>query len=132
MIQAFSKFVEIQVGLTLGTDLFSGYRPQNAPVECDVILESASGGVHFDLPDRGDIHFQIISRAKEQLDARARAWKIFRAIHGTAGWTLPVVNPGQEYVAMVIEAMGTPQWIGQDDERRHEYSTNYIARIRDK
>jgi len=96
-----------------------------------VVLESAGGGLHFDLPDRIDKMIQIISRAKTYFEARDDAREIFNVLHGTAGWTLSAVAPAvQDYEAMVIEALADPQYIGQDDKRRYEFSTNYIFRIK--
>ena len=136
MIQEITTFIKNQAGLTIGTDLFSGHRPQGVADACDVVLESAGGQVYFDLPERADITIQVLSRALTYMTARARAWAIYDAIFrdytdtGSAGWTLPIVTVGEEYEAMVIEPLAIPQWIGQDDKLRHEFSTNYIFRIK--
>jgi len=122
-------------GLVIGDTLQVGHRPQDAPDVCDVILESAGGSVIFDLPERADIMIQILSRATTYFTARDRAWAIYDAIFrdwtsGSAGWTLPVVTVGEEYEAMIIEPMATPQYIGTDTKLRHEFSTNYLMRIK--
>lgn len=131
MIQEIAKFIESRTSFVVGTTLRVGRRIQGAPDRCQVVLESAGGATYFDLPDRGDVLIQVISRAKSQMNARDDAWEVYKAIHGTAGWDLPVISSGVFYVAMTIEAVATPQYIGQDDKRRFEFSTNYIFRIRD-
>jgi len=131
MIQEIAKFIETRTSFTVGVTLMVGRRTQNSPDRCQVVLESAGGAGYFDLPDRADALIQVITRAVSQMDARDDAWEIYKAIHGTAGWTLPVITPGVVYEAMTIEALASPQYIGEDEKRRHEYSTNYIFRIQD-
>lgn len=135
MIKEVAKFIANKAGLTIGTDLFEGHRPQGTIDACDVVLETAGGTVFTDLPERADIAFQVLSRAKTYFTARARAWVIYKTIYsdweyGSAGWTLPIVIVGEEYEAMVIEPLATPQYIGQDKKSRYEFSTNYIFRIK--
>ena len=130
MIQEIAKFIETRTSFVIGTTLRVGRRTQNSPDRCQVVLESAGGGVYFDLPDRGDVLIQVISRATTQMNARDDAWEIYKAIHGTAGWTLPVITSGVIYEAMTIEAVATPQYIGEDEKRRHEFSTNYVWQIK--
>ena len=36
----------------------------------------------------------------------------------------------EEYEAMIIEPLSPPQYIGQDEKRRFEFSTNYVFKIR--
>ena len=81
------------------------------------------------------IIFQVLSRAKNYVAARARAWVIYDAIYrdwgeGAANFTLPVVTVGEEYEAMIIEPIAPPQYIGQDEKRRFEFSCNYLIKIR--
>ena len=137
MIQEITTFINNKTGgLTIGTDLFSGHRPQGAIDDCDVVLESGRGAVYFDLPERADPVIQVLSRSTTYMTARARAWAIYNAIFanyvetGSAGWTLPIVTAGEEYEAMIIEPLASPQWIGQDEKLRHEFSTNYIFKIK--
>ena len=136
MIKEIATFIKNHTaGLVIGDTLQVGHRPQDAPDVCDVILESAGGSVIFDLPERADIMIQILSRATTYFTARDRAWAIYDAIFrdwtsGSAGWTLPVVTVGEEYEAMIIEPMATPQYIGVDTKLRHEFSTNYVFKIK--
>lgn len=123
------------VVLTIDTDLFAGHRPQGAVNDCDVVLETAGGEAFFELPERADPVIQVLSRGETYFTARARAHVIFDAIFrihvfGSAGWTLPVVAGGPQYEAMVIVPLAPPQHIGQDEKLRHEFSTNYIFKLK--
>lgn len=125
----------------MGTTLQVGFTPQTAPDRCNVILESVGGSPNFDLPDRIDKVFQIISRSTRGklaniFDARDDAWEIYNALVGnTAGilksaqWTFPVVD--KAYVADIIEAISDPTYIGQDEQGRFLYSTNYLVKLRE-
>jgi len=132
MIKEISKFIAGKTSFAIGSTLQVGHRTQKAPDRCNVVIESAGGGLHFDLSDRVDKMIQIISRAKTYFDARDDAWEIFNVLHGTAGWTLSAVSPAtQNYEAMVIEAVADPQSIGVDEKGRFEFSCNYLWRIQD-
>jgi len=122
----------------MGTTLQVAHRTQDAPVRCIVVLESAGGALHYDLPDRVDKNIQVISRAKKYMDARDDAWEVFRALYGTlpgsvlplGSMTMPAVPPAtQDYEAMTITPLADPQYVGQDEKRRFQFSTNYIFRI---
>ena len=136
MLKEIAKFIEDKTAsFTIGTNLFEGHRLQDAPDRCTCILETGGSGLHFDLTDRVDKMIQVLSRAKSYFTARADAMEVFNALHtgayGMAGHTLAAVAPAvQDYEAMTIEAVSDPQYIGQDEKRRCEFSTNYIFRIR--
>jgi len=131
MIKEIAKFIESKTSFVIGTNLFVGHRTQNAPDQCQVVLESGGASLYFDLPDRADKMIQVISRAETYFTARADAWTIFNVLHGTAGWTLSAVAPAvQDYEAQTIEAVADPQYIGQDEKLRYEFSTNYIWRVK--
>ena len=136
MIKPICQFIANKAGLTVGTNIFSGHRPQDAPDICDVILESAGGMVYFDLPERADPVIQILSRALTYMTARDRAWAIYDAIFrdwtsGSAGWTIGPIAPSTDtYEVMVIDPLAPPQYIGEDEKLRYEFSTNYIFRIK--
>lgn len=137
MIKEITTFIkEKTTGLDIDDNLFAGHRPQGVRDDCDVILESGGGMVYFDLPERADPVIQVLSRDTTYFTARARAWAIYDAIfrkwiYGSAGWTIgPIESGGDTYEVMVIEPLAIPQWIGQDVKLRHEFSTNYIFRVK--
>ncbi len=123
------------VVLTFGTDIFSGFRPQDSVDACDVVLETTGGEIFFELPERADPVIQVLSRAEDHFVARARVHVIYDAIfrthiYGSAGWTLPIMVAGVQYEAMVIVPLAPPQYIGTDEKSRFEFSTNYIFKLK--
>lgn len=142
MIEEITTFIRdkaallpVPVVLTIGTDLFMGHRPQAVADNCDVILETTGGETFFDLPERADPVIQVLSRGDTYFIARIRAHVIYDAIfrvhtYGSAGWTLPVVIAGVRYEVMVIVPLSPPQYIGQDEKLRYEFSTNYLMKIK--
>ena len=137
MIKEVGKFIELKTSFVIGKNLYIGHRLPTSKLRCQVVLESGGGKPYFDLPERIDKPIQIISRAETYFDARNDAWEIFDALitnhpYGSAGWTLPIVVVGKEYEALTIDAIADPQYIGQDEKGRFEFSTNYIFKIRKK
>ena len=135
MIKEVTDFIADKATLTRDTDLFAGHRLDDTPDACDVVLESAGGSIFFDLPERADVVFQVISRDTTYFTARNRAYVIYDAIYrdwtyGAANFTLPIVIVGEEYEAMIIEPLAPPQYIGQDEKARFEFSCNYLMKIK--
>lgn len=138
MIKEISKFIADESGFTLGTTLQATRRTDASPDRCNVVLESGGSTVYYDLPDRVDKMIQVISRAKTYEDARDDAWTIYKALFPNltddslplGSMTLSAIAPAtQDYEAMTIEPLADPQYIGQDDKGRYEFSTNYLFRI---
>ena len=134
MIREISKFIADRSGFTVGDTLQVAHRPPSAPHRCSVVLESVGGGLYADLRDRIDKMIQVISRAKTYMDARDEARTIFNKLHhdddSHGSWLIDHVDPAtQDYRAMTIDALADPQYIGQDNKRRYEFSTNYIFRM---
>jgi len=125
-LKTLAEFIESKTSFVIGKNLYVGHRLPTSKLRCQVILESGGGKPYFDLPDRNDKAIQIISRAETYFNARDDAWEIFDALHGTAGWQLA----GNKEI-MTIEALADPQYIGQDEEGRFEFSTNYIFKWED-
>ena len=131
MIKEITTFIASKTSFAVGTTLLAGHRTIDAPDRCNVIIESGGGELFFNLPDRVDKVIQITSRANTYMEALADAEEIYYAIHGTAGWTMSAVaSATQDYEAQTIEALAPPQYKGQDERRRYEFSTNYIFRIK--
>ena len=141
MLKEFASFVADKTSFVKGSTLQVGFRPTSAPDRCNVIIESVGGESFFDMPHRVDQVFQILSRSERGKkasiwQARDDAWEIFNTLTAnlpgllkSSGWDLPVVD--KAYIAMIIEAVASPQYIGYDEQGRFEYSTNYIVKIRD-
>jgi hypothetical protein len=63
--------------------------------------------------------------------AREDAYAIFDTINGTAGWQIhALASAGTVYEAQVIEALAAPQYIGQDEKMAHEFSVNYMLKMK--
>ncbi len=138
MIKEISKFIADESGLILGDTLQVAHRTPNSPDRCSVVLESVGGSVYYDLPDRVDKMIQVISRAYKYMDARADAWTIYKALFPDLNaselplGSMPIaaIAPAtQNYIAMTIEPVAAPAYIGQDEKKRYEFSCNYIFRM---
>jgi len=132
MLPEIALFVQAKTSFVIGTDLFYGFRRSSDPDRCQVIQEATGSAVFGQLKYRIDKTIQIVSRAKQYGEARSDSWEIFRAIHGTFGWTLSGHEVGVEYLCEVIEANADPQYIGKDEKGRYEFVTNYIFKIQNK
>jgi hypothetical protein len=130
MIQEVAQFVEDNTALVIGTDLFVGHRTQEAQARCTVLLERSGGVEYFDLTDKVDWALQVLSRSDTYMTARDDAMLIHALLHGAAGWTLPVITSGDAYYLETAEAHAYPAYIGQDEKGLHEFSCNFILRVR--
>ena len=128
MIKQITTYIGTQAGLTIGTDLFAGFRPSNAPDECVTILETGGGKPDFYLPDSVEKMIQVLTRGKTYFSARDLADSVYEKLHGKAGIALPVVDAKSFYVN-TIDALQVPQFIGIDEKGRIEFSANFIFRI---
>ena len=115
-------------GLAIGTTLQAGHWEQEKPVRCVLISESAGGSTVFECPDFAFFNIQALARAETYFEAREDAWLVFNALHGTSGWNMPNLESGPDYLAMTVEAIGLPAYLGRDDNRRHLFTCNYIFR----
>lgn len=127
MLVEVGNCIELMTGgsFVLGDNLLIGWRPDDAPNRCAVCLEQAGGEVYGDLPDRVDLHVQVLTRSYDYHEARDDAYEIFRAIHGKCCKTLPIES-GANYKNEIIDAIAAPFYIGQDDKGRFEFTTNYV------
>lgn len=131
MIKEITKYIENNTSLVIRENLFAGHRPPTARDRCSAVLEGAGGSPSFDLPDSIEMAIQVLSRAKTYFTARSDAYLVYALLHGKAGITLPKVE-SDEFYANVIEAQNVPQYVGQDEKKLYEFSTNYIFRIKNK
>jgi hypothetical protein len=132
MIKEIAQFIETRTAghFTVGVNLFVGYLPARLPDRCAVILENVPAAVNGQIPDFAQKPIQVWNRAKDFWDARRDAMVVYGILHGSAGWTLPVVSGGPTYTAMVIDAQGTPAPIRiPNGPGLFEFSTNYLVMI---
>lgn len=128
-------------GLTLGENLFIGYRPLKttsglaAPARCHIL--NATGGIpnwYLASLEQGEYTVQVVTRAAEYKDSYEDAWALYNAIYGQAGWTLPaLVSGGATYELQIVDSLAYPQALGPDDKGVNwEFSCNYIFRMKRK
>jgi hypothetical protein len=130
MFREICLFIQAQSGFG-GPMVQEGHRLPNAPDRCVLISEAGGAEVFPDLPDMANVMIQVITRSRSYAEASTDSWAVYQALHGEAGWNLPFAGPGSgaDYLAMTIDAISTPQYIGQDANGRFEFSTNYIFRM---
>ena len=134
MFREICTLISDRTGWAIGTMLQAGRRIQTAPVRCALVQESGGATTFWPNEDMIDAGIQILNRSASYTEARNDAWHAFRALHGTCGWNMPRLDgaPGDEdYLVSTVEALASPQYLGEDDNRRHLFSTNYIFRVQD-
>ncbi len=122
-------FIAEKTGFKKGSSLQVGHRPATAPVRCVLIAEAGGGDPNPYSPDMAFLNIQAVSRSRTYFEARSDVWDVYRALHGTGGWDLKGAGSGPDYLIMTIDAITTPQYLGQDEEGRYEFSVNFIFRI---
>jgi hypothetical protein len=130
MIKEIATLISDLTGFVIGAKLQVGHQTQDAPVRRVLILES--GGVPYFYPntDMVDMAVEVLCRATTYWEARDDAWAVFDAVHGTSGWNMPrLVGVGDDYLVTTVNALYAPQYLGEDNNRRHLFSTNYIFRV---
>jgi hypothetical protein len=125
-----ARLIEIQTGWTAGKKLQVGHIVQNADVRMTLIQESGGKPEFTPNEDMVEMNIQALTRAETYFEAHDDAWALYKAIHGLSGMNMPRIDgSGEDYLAMTIEAIYAPQYIGEDVDRRHVFSTNYIFRM---
>lgn len=130
MFREICQLIADLTGWTIGTKLQVGHLKQTAPVRYVLIQESGGATNYWPNEDVADVAIQVLNRAATYFEAREDAYAVYNAVHGTAGWNLPrMEGSGEDYLAMTVEAIYLPQYLGVDDNNRHIFSTNYIFRM---
>lgn len=141
MLAQIAQWIENQAaGFTIGVNLFIGHLPlkraddTEPPDRCTVLLENAGGGVYPDIPDRVDKLVQVYCRSKKYTEAQTDSETIYNLLHARYAFDLPDYEAasGTEHLCMASHAQAVPAPIGQDQNDRWQFSTNFILRIRDK
>jgi hypothetical protein len=122
MLKELSDWIEANSTYILGTTLQCGHRPPSAPDRCAVVQETGGGDTNFDQTDMEWVQIQIVTRAETYFDARDDARALHDLLHGAAGVEF---GTGANVFRATITAVNPPQYIGQDETRRFEFSTNY-------
>lgn len=94
------------------------------------LLQPTPGDVVPDLKDRADQPFQILNYNSSFFTARDDAWDFYGLLHSSSQCDLPIIGSGADYVAYIINAIGTPAVIENPDNKgRFIFSTNYLFMI---
>lgn len=124
IINEVAEYLEEEGIATKGTDLFIS-RQSDTPD--DQIVVYNTGGLE---PDRyiptADPTFQILVRNKNYQTGQGKVDSIVTALHQLANSYLEESETYFYYVFLMNE----PSHIGRDDKGRHEWSINFICKIR--
>jgi hypothetical protein len=122
--------IQTLTGFPIGSRLQFGHWAQDKPQRAILISETGGSPEFYPNVDVIDVAIQVLCRAETYLEARADAYAVFHALHGTNNWNLArLVGSGPDYLAMTVEAVAIPYYLGEDGNRRHIFSTNYIFRM---
>lgn len=124
----------------LKTNMFAGALPQeNAagtfpPHRCLVVLQNTPAAVWGHQVDMEDKPIQLWNRAKGYWQADDDAQELFDVIHGYCGATMqrvttPAASATTKYLAMTIEATGSPAPVENPGPRGFAFSCNYMFRM---
>lgn len=129
MIKGLCQYIEDNSSFLIGTTLQVGHREQEAPDRCIVIQEPSGGDTNFWQVDIEWPIIQVIARSTTYMTARTDARAVHLVLHGAAGIE---IGTSPDIFVATITAMNPPQYIGQDEKRRYEFSTNYRVAVYNK
>jgi hypothetical protein len=131
MFQEICKFIATRTGFVIGSSLQAGHRRQGAPDRSILVAETGGGDVpNIYARDMMFPNIQIISRSMTYFEARDDIWIVYDALTTPSGWNLPNIHGvAPDYHAMTITPLAVPQYLGEDENRRHEFSVNFIFRM---
>lgn len=130
MFREIARLIETESGWTAGAQLQVGHVLQNAPVRMTLIQESGGKPEFTPNQDMVEVNIQALTRGATYFEAHDDAWALYQALHGLSNMNCPRIDgSGEDYLASTIEAIYAPQYIGEDVDRRHVFSTNYIFRM---
>lgn len=124
MLKAIGDYLVANLGgLTLGTTLQVGFRPSTAPDACSTLQERSGAILDEDISKYWQKPVQVLTRAPGYSAAEAECQRIFQFLRD-----LRQVSMSGFHVYTVTGI--SPQYLGQDDQGRHEFSANLILRLR--
>lgn len=129
MLKELASKIAEETGWAIGSGLFAGFRPEDAPDDCVTILESSTERQSFMVPSRFEKAVQFLCRARDHHVARAFAVAVRDAISGrrNAALTLPaLVSGGPIYQIDTAVVISGPAWLGLDDKKRHLFTLNLL------
>lgn len=132
MLKAIAHFIANNTSFTYGTTIQYGWRPSDAPDTCHLVSGIGPSPGNFYVPEKTDKMIQVLSRSKSFNTALTGAEEIYKFLKGAAGWNLTNPDTGKKFFAMIIDPVSAPQYIALDEKKRHQFSTNYLFRMRER
>ena len=134
MIKEFTIYIRDNMAQTvivpiIGTNLFAGYRPDDAPDTCITVLERDPSVPNPMLPDTFQKPVQILTRSDSYMRARQLAMEIHDILYGINNVGIlmgPIVSGGDVYQVNMVTG-SEPAWLGVDDRNRFEFTSNYVV-----
>jgi hypothetical protein len=129
MLKEICQWIEMHSAFVIGTTLVYGHRLTDHPDRCVLVSERTQGGASFYLPDKMDKIVTLVSRSGDYDEARQDIEDLFVLLHGTVGWDLPVMESGNAYHIALVQSIGLPVFLGQDERNLFEFSCNFEFKI---
>lgn len=129
MLKEITTLISALTGYSIGGKLQCGHLEQSAPDRCVLVVETGGTSEFFPNVDVIDLGIQITCRSSSYSEAETDSWEIHRALHGGCGYDMPGLDGGPDLLVNTIEATYSPQYLGEDEERRHLFVINFTLRI---
>jgi len=116
--------------LTIGTNLFVGFFPDDAPNTCSALL-LRGGPPDYMVQTRWVLMIQVLTRAVDFYAAEASAELIYNTLFIKGGMDLPQIVTGENYYVLACLPVARPQHVGKDEKNRHQFSTSFKMEIKE-
>jgi len=113
----------------IGTNLIYGHRLTESPVRCVLASETSVGESDFYLVDKVSKIVTFVARSNSYEEASQDIDDIFTLLHGSVGWDLPILSSGNAYHIQLIQSIGLPVYLGQDESDLYEFSCSFEFKI---
>lgn len=134
MVQQIAKHISDNVsGLTLGTNLYAGFIPEDSPDDCVGVYNRTGQNANYYLPDLVTHPIQFYARSTDYFTAEGYLNSIFDLLtqnRGFAGLDLtgtPAPSETGKYFLSATHLSG-PFHLSEDDKGRFSFSLNFIFR----
>jgi hypothetical protein len=125
--KAFTDWTALMVtpNMTVGSDLFAGFFPIDAPQKCTVVVFGADQ-VEAYLPYESTYSIQLVTRGKSYEEAEAEARRVY---DGVSKNRIEFPLSGGWIVHSVL-GQGGPRWTGMASEGDYQFTTELTVRVR--
>jgi len=123
------QWIETHSSFVIGTTLVYGHRLNESQRRCVLASERTTGNADFYLPDKIDKIVTFVARSDSYEEASLDMDDLFTLLHGSVAWDLPVLSSGNAYHMCLIQSIGLPVYLGQDESGLHEFSCSFEFKI---